>query len=51
LFAYGMLTVGAIVALFALMQERRLHAGKLSSMNQLFAPLETTEQMLFGISG
>jgi ABC-type uncharacterized transport system permease subunit len=50
LFAYGMLTVGAIVALFALMQERRLHAGKLSSMNQLFAPLETTEQMLIGIT-
>lgn len=50
LFAYGLLAVGAIVALFALMQERRLHAGRLSSINQLFAPLETTEQMLFGIT-
>jgi ABC-type uncharacterized transport system permease subunit len=50
LFAYGLLTVGAIVALFALMQERRLQAGKLSSINQLFSPLETTEQMLFGIT-
>ena len=50
LFAYGLLTAGAIVALFALMQEKRLQAGKLSSFNQLFSPLETTEQMLFGIT-
>lgn len=50
LFAYGLLTVGAIVAVFALIQEKRLHAGKLSSINQLFSPLETTEQMLFGIT-
>jgi ABC-type uncharacterized transport system permease subunit len=50
LFAYGLLTVGAIVALFALIQEKRLQAGQLSSINQLFSPLETTEQMLFGIT-
>jgi ABC-type uncharacterized transport system permease subunit len=50
LFAYGLLTVGAIVAVFALMQEKRLQAAQLSSINQLFAPLETTEQMLFGIT-
>ena len=50
LFAYGLLTVGAIVALFALIQEKRLHAGRLSSINQLFSPLETTEQLLFGIT-
>ncbi len=50
LFDYGLLTVGAIVALFALIQERRLQAGQLSSINQLFSPLETTEQMLFGIT-
>ena len=50
LFAYGLLTVGAIVALFALMQEKRLRAGRLSSINQLFSPLETTENMLFGIT-
>jgi len=50
LFAYGLLTVGAIVALFALMQEKRLQAGQLSSVNQLFAPLETTEKLLFGIT-
>jgi ABC-type uncharacterized transport system permease subunit len=50
LFAYGLLTVGAIVALFALMQEKRLRAGQLSSINQLFSPLETTENMLFGIT-
>lgn len=50
LFAYGMLTVGAIVALFALIQDRRLHAGRLSPVNNLFAPLETTERLLFGIT-
>ena len=50
LFAYGLLTVGAIVAIFALMQEKRLHAGQLSSISQLFSPLETTERMLFGIT-
>jgi ABC-type uncharacterized transport system permease subunit len=50
LFAYALLTAGAIVAVFALAQERRLRAGHLSSINQLFAPLETTEKMLFGIN-
>lgn len=50
LFAYGLLTVGAIVALFALVQERRLSAAKISAANQLFAPLETTEKLLFGIT-
>jgi len=50
LFAYGLLTVGAIVAIFALVQEKRLQAGQLSSINQLFSPLETTEKMLFGIT-
>ena len=50
IFAYGLLTVGAIVALFALIQEKRLQAGQLSSINQLFSPLETTEKMLFGIT-
>jgi ABC-type uncharacterized transport system permease subunit len=50
LFAYGLLTVGAIVAFYALIQDRRLRAGMLSSANQLFAPLETTEKLLFGIT-
>lgn len=50
LFAYGLLTVGAIVAVYALVQDRRLHSGKLSSINLLFAPLETTERLLFGIT-
>lgn len=50
LFAYGLLTVGAIVALYALIQETRLRAGMLTSFNQLFAPLETTEKLLFGIT-
>ena len=51
LFAYGLLTVGAIVAVYALIQDRRLHAGQLSTINQLFAPLETTERLLYGIAG
>ena len=50
LFAYGLLTVGAIVALYALIQNKRLQAGRLSSVNQLFAPMETTEKLLFGIT-
>ncbi|MDH3266684.1 MAG: cytochrome c biogenesis protein CcsA [Gammaproteobacteria bacterium] len=50
MFAYGLLTAGAIVAVYALVQDRRLRAGKLSSGNQLFAPLETTEKMLFGVA-
>lgn len=50
MFAYGLLTAGAIVAIFSLVQDRRLRAGKLSSGNLLFAPLETTEKMLFGIT-
>ncbi|MEQ8207392.1 MAG: cytochrome c biogenesis protein CcsA, partial [Woeseia sp.] len=49
LFAYGLLAVGAIVAVFGLIQERRLHSGRLAGINQLFAPLETTERLLFGI--
>ena len=50
MFAYGLLTAGAIVACYALIQDRRLKAGKLSSGNQLFAPLETTEKMLFSVT-
>lgn len=49
-FSYGLLNVGAIVAVFALIQDRRLRAGNLSSINHLFAPLETTEKLLFGIT-
>jgi ABC-type uncharacterized transport system permease subunit len=47
LLSYGLLTCGVIVALFALVQERRLQAAKLSPINKLFAPLETTEKLLF----
>jgi ABC-type uncharacterized transport system permease subunit len=50
LFAYGLLTVGAIVAIYALIQDSRLRSGKLSPVNQLFAPLETTEGLLYGIT-
>ena len=51
LLSYGLLTVGAIVALFALVQERRLRAVRISPVNHLFAPLETTEKLLFGVAG
>lgn len=50
MFAYGLLTVGAIVAIYALVQDYRLRTGHLSAANHLFAPLETTEKMLFGIA-
>jgi len=50
MFAYGMLSVGAIIAVYALAQDRRLRTGKLSGANHLFAPLETTERLLFGVT-
>ena len=50
LFAYGLLSVGAIVAIFALIQDARLRAGRLTSINHLFAPLETNEKLLYGIA-
>ena len=50
LMSYGLLTVGAIVAIYAMLQERRLQAGRISTYSNLFAPLETTEKLLFGIT-
>ncbi len=50
MFAYGLLTAGAIVAIYALIQDRRLRAAKLSPVNQLFAPLDTTERVLYGVT-
>lgn len=50
LLSYGMLTVGAIVAVFALIQERRLQSAQFTPMNSLFAPLETTEKLLIGVA-
>lgn len=50
IFSYGLLAAGAIVAIYALIQDRRLRGGHLSSVNQLFAPLETTERLLFGVA-
>lgn len=50
LLSYGLLTVGAIVAIYAMVQERSLHAGRITPMSKLFAPLETTESLLFGIT-
>lgn len=50
LFAYGLLTAGAIVAVYALIQDSRLRAGRLTAINHLFAPLETNERLLYGIA-
>jgi ABC-type uncharacterized transport system permease subunit len=50
LMSYGLLTVGAIVAIYAMIQERRLHSKRLTGFSNLFAPLETTEKLLFGIT-
>lgn len=50
MFAYGLLSVGALVAVYALVQDRRLRSGRFSAINHLFAPLETTEKLLFGIA-
>jgi ABC-type uncharacterized transport system permease subunit len=50
LFAYGLLTAGAIVAVYALVQDSRLRAGRLTAINHLFAPLETNERLLYGIA-
>ncbi|MEM8817484.1 MAG: cytochrome c biogenesis protein CcsA, partial [Pseudomonadota bacterium] len=50
MFAYGLLTVGAIVAVYSLVQERRLKSAQISALNNLFAPLETTERLLYGIT-
>jgi ABC-type uncharacterized transport system permease subunit len=50
LLSYGLLNVGAIVAVSALIQEKRLKRGRVSTISNLFAPLETTERLLFGIT-
>ena len=50
IFSYGLLTVGVIVAIFALVQDSRLRSGKFSAANHLFAPLDTTEKLLFGVA-
>lgn len=50
LLAYGLLCTGAIIALFALVQDKRLKQKRISSLNALFAPLETTERTLFNIA-
>tara|TARA_B110000003_G_scaffold67886_1_gene68869 strand:+ start:11323 stop:12135 length:813 start_codon:yes stop_codon:yes gene_type:complete len=50
LFAYGLLCTGAIISLFALIQDKRLRARKITSLNALFAPLEMTELLLFNIT-
>ena len=50
MFAYGLLAVGVIVALYALLQDRRLRSGQLSSINHLFAPMETSEKLLYAIT-
>lgn len=48
--AYGLLTVGAIVAISALFLEKRLRSARLSVATYLCAPLMTTEKLLYGIT-
>ena len=49
--AFGLLTVGAIVAVYAMLHNRRLRHGQFASpVNNLFAPLETTERLLISIT-
>lgn len=50
LLSYGLLTAGAIIAVYALVQERRLQSARFTPMNSLFAPLETTEKLLIGVA-
>lgn len=50
IFSYGLLTAGAIVAVYALVLDKRLRRGRFSPGSALFAPLETTETMLFGVT-
>ena len=38
------------MSVYALVQDRRLRTARLSPVNQLFAPLETTEKLLFGVT-
>ena len=50
LLSYGLLSVGTIVAIYALLQERRLRTAQITAVNHLFAPLETTEKLLIGVA-
>lgn len=50
MFAYGLLTVGAIVAVYTLIHDSRLRSAKLTAFNHLFAPLQTNERLLYGIA-
>ena len=50
LLSYGLLSVGAIVSIYALLQERRLRLARITAVNHLFAPLETTEKLLIGVA-
>ena len=48
MFAYGLLTVGAIVAIYALIQDRRLSSGRLSEANYLFATHKELAELFQG---
>ena len=50
MFAYGLLTAGAIIGVLAIIQDRRLRSGNLSPITHLFAPLITTERLLYGVA-
>ena len=50
LISYGLLYVGAIIAVMTMVQEKRLRDSKLSALSSIFAPLETSESLLFKIT-
>lgn len=50
MFAYGLLTAGAIVAIYALVQDKRLKQARVSAISRLFAPLYMTERVLYGVT-
>lgn len=50
LISYGLLYVGAIIAVMTMLQEKRLRDSKLSALSSIFAPLETSESLLFKIT-
>jgi len=50
LISYGLLYVGAIIAVMTMVQEKRLRDSKLSAISSIFAPLETSESLLFKIT-
>ncbi len=50
MFAYSLLTVGAVLAIAALYQDRLLRAARMGLYTRLMPPLETMESLLYGVA-